>query len=88
MDDYSNIQRVVIRRPVSIRELAKAMELISRAKLEIDAMATASKYGIVPESIFQYKIKQVDMFISEAVRLSGFANSDDMKYFAENFQKM
>lgn len=85
MSDYTNIQRVIIRKPTSIRELSKAKELLERAKRELDATAVASKSMIIPESVTNYKMRQIDMFISEAVRLNGFDSVDDMRYFVEHF---
>lgn len=43
---------------------------------------------IIPKIIIDHMMTQIDLKIEEAVRLAGFANADDMKYFTTHFMNL
>lgn len=43
---------------------------------------------IIPKIILDRMMMNVDAGIERAVQLSGFANTDDMKYWIENFKDL
>ena len=88
MADYSNIKKIIIRKPTGLRDWCEALEKLNDAKYRLDILQMAATQGLIPQPILSYQMREVDQLIHEAVRLSGFANPDDMKYFIENFQKL
>ena len=83
-NDYTNIQRVVIRRPVGLEEAIKAFKILQ----ELDVLRAMADQQVLPKVIVDHMMMQIDSRIEEAVRLSGFANADDMKYWIENFKDL
>ena len=88
MSDYSNIQRVVIRRPVGLEEAIKAFKILQELNQQLDVLRTMANRQVLPKIIIDHMMMQIDSRIEEAVRLSGFANADDMKYWIENFKDL
>ena len=88
MPDYSNIQRVVIRRPVSLEEAVKAFKILQELNQQLDVLRVMADRQVLPKIIVDHMMMQIDSRIEEAVRLSGFANADDMKYWIENFKDL
>lgn len=88
MADYSNIQRVVIRKPVSSEDIVKAYGVLAELNLQIDIIKNMADHGVLPKIIVDHIMMNIDAGIERAVQLSGFANADDMKYFIENFKDL
>lgn len=88
MADYSNIQRVVIRRPVSLEEAIKAFKILQELNRQLDVLRAMADRQVLPKIIVDHMMMQIDSRIEEAVRLSGFASADDMKYWIENFKDL
>lgn len=88
MADYSNIQRVVIRKPVDLQDAIKAFEIIQELNQQIDVIRAMAERQVLPSIIINHMMMQIDLKIEEAVKLAGFANADDMKYWVENFKDL
>lgn len=88
MADYSNIQRVVIRKPIDLQDIIKAVEILRELNQQIDIIRAMAERQVIPKIIADHMMMQIDLKIEEAVRLSGFANADDMKYWIENFRDL
>lgn len=88
MADYSNIKRVVIRKPVSLEEAAKAYKILSELNLQIDVIKHIAEKQALPKIIVDHMMMNIDAGIEHAVQLFGFANVDDMKYYIENFKDL
>lgn len=88
MADYSNIQRVVIRKPVDLQDIIKAVEILRELNQQIDVIRIMAERQVIPKIITDHMMMQIDLKIEEAVRLAGFANTDDMKYFTTHFMNL
>lgn len=88
MADYSNIQRVVIRKPVGRRDAIEAFKILQEVNQQLDIIRAMAERQVIPKIIIDHMMMQIDLKIEEAVRLSGFANTDDMKYWIENFKDL
>ena len=88
MADYSNIKRIVIRKPVSLEESVKAFKILQELEHRLDIFRTMADRQVLPKIIVDHIMMQIDSRIEEAVRLSGFASADDMKYWIENFKDL
>ena len=88
MADYSNIKRVIIRKPVGLREAVKAYEILAELNQQLDTLRAVADYQVLPKIIVDHMMMQIDAKIEEAVQLSGFASADDMKYWIENFKDL
>lgn len=88
MADYSNIQRVVIRKPVGLRDAVEAFKILQELNQQIDVIRIMAEKQIIPKIIIDHMMMQIDLKIEEAVRLAGFANADDMKYFTTHFMNL
>lgn len=88
MADYSNIQRVVIRKPVDLQDIIKAVEILRELNQQIDVIRIMAERQVIPKIITDHMMMQIDLKIEEAVQLAGFANTDDMKYWVENFKDL
>ncbi len=88
MSNYSNIQRIVIRRPVGLKEAIKAFKILQELNQQLDDIRAMAEHQLVPKIILDRMMMQIDSRIEEAVQLSGFANADDMKYWIENFKDL
>lgn len=88
MADYSNIQRVVIRKPVGLRDAVEAFKILQELNQQIDVIRIMAERQVLPKIIIDHMMMQVDAKIEEAVRISGFASVDDMKYWIENFKDL
>jgi hypothetical protein len=88
MADYSNIQRVVIRKPVGLRDAIEAFKILQEVNQQLDVIRAMAERQVIPKNIADHMMMQIDLKIEEAVRLSGFANADDMKYWIENFKDL
>ena len=88
MADYSNVKRVVIRKPVGLRDAIEALKILQELNQQIDVIRTMVEHQVIPKIIADHMMMQIDLKIEEVVRLSGFANSDDMKYYIENFKDL
>lgn len=88
MADYSNIQRVVIRKPVGLRDAIEAFNILQELNQQLDIIRAMAERQIIPKIIIDHMMMQIDLKIEEATRLAGFANSDDMKYWVENFKDL
>lgn len=88
MADYSNIKRVVIRKPVGLQDAIKAFEILQELNRQIDVIRIMAEKQIMPKIILDHMMMNVDAGIERAVQLSGFANADDMKYWIENFKDL
>lgn len=88
MANYSNIKRIVIRKPTGLRDWCEALDKLSDAKHRLDTLQMAAKQGIIPQMVFSYQMTEIGNLIYQATRLAGFDNPSDMKYFIENFQNL
>lgn len=88
MADYSNIKRVVLRKPVGLQDAIKAFEILQELNRQIDVIRIMAEKQIMPKIILDHMMMNVDAGIERAVQLSGFANADDMKYWIENFKDL
>lgn len=88
MADYSNIQRVVIRKPVGLQDAIEAFKILQELNQQLDIIRVMAERQVLPKIIIDHMMMQIDSKIEEAVRLSGFANADDMKYWIENFKDL
>lgn len=88
MADYSNIKRVVIRKPVGLRESVEAFKILAGLNKQIDIINTMANRGVLPKIVIDHMMMNIDAGIERAVQLSGFANTDDMKYWIENFKDL
>lgn len=88
MADYSNIKRVIIRKPVGLREAVKAYEILAELNQQLDTLRVIADRQVLPKIIVDHMMMQIDAKIEEAVQLSGFASADDMKYWIENFKDL
>ena len=88
MADYSNIKRVVIRKPVGLRDAIEAFKILQELNQQIDVIRIMAKRQVIPKIVTDHMMMQIDLKIEEAVRLAGFVNSDDMRYFATHFMNL
>lgn len=88
MADYSNIQRVVIRKPVDLQDAIKAFEILHELNQQIDVIRIMAERQVLPRIIIDHMMMQIDLKIEEAVKLAGFANTNDMKYFTTHFMNL
>lgn len=88
MADYSNIKRVVIRKPVGLRDAIEAFKILQELNQQLDVLRAMADRQVLPKIIVDHMMMQIDSRIEEAARLSGFANADDMKYWTENFKDL
>lgn len=88
MADYSNIQRIVIRKPVGLRDAIEVFNILQELNQQLDIIRAMAERQIIPKIIIDHMMTQIDLKIEEATRLAGFANSDDMKYWVENFKDL
>lgn len=87
-DDYSNIQRIIIRKPIGLREAMEAYKILAELNKQIDIVKTMADREVLPEIIIDHMMINIDAGIERVVQLSGFANEDDMKYWVENFKDL
>lgn len=88
MADYNNIKRVVIRRPVGLRDAIEAFNILQELNQQLDIIRVMAERQVLPKIVIDHMMMQIDVKIEEAVRLAGFANADDMKYWIENFKDL
>nr|DAE42877.1 MAG TPA: hypothetical protein [Caudoviricetes sp.] len=88
MADYSNIQRVIIRKPIDLQDAIKALKILQELNQQLDVIRVMVERQVIPKIIADHMMMQIDLKIEEAVRLAGFANADDMKYWIENFKDL
>lgn len=88
MADYSNIQRVVIRKPVSLQDAIEAYKILAELNQQLSIIRAMAEHQVLPKFIIDHMMMQVNEKIEKVVRLSGFANADDMKYWTENFKDL
>ena len=88
MADYTNIKRVIIRKPVGLREAVEAYKILTELNKQIDVVKAMAEHQVIPKIIVDHMMMQIDAKIEEAVQLSGFASADDMKYWIENFKDL
>lgn len=88
MADYSNIKRIVIRKPVSLRDAIEAYKILMELNRQLDTIRAMAEHQVLPKIIIDHMMMQVDAKIEEAVQISGFASTDDMKYWIENFKDL
>lgn len=88
MADYSNIKRVVIWKPVGLRDAIEAFKILQELNQQIDVIRIMAERQVIPKIVTDHMMMQIDLKIEEAVRLAGFANSDDMRYFATHFMNL
>lgn len=88
MADYSNIKRVVIRKPVCLRDAIEAFKILQELNQQIDVIRIMAERQVIPKIVTDHMMMQIDLKIEEAVRLAGFVNSDDMRYFATHFMNL
>lgn len=88
MADYSNIQRVVIRKPVSPQDTIKAYKILMELNQQLDTIRAMAEHQVLPKIIVDHMMMNIDAGIERAVQLSGFANVNDMKYWIENFRDL
>ena len=88
MADYSNIQRVVIRKPVSSEDIVKAYGVLAELNLQINIIKNMADHGVLPKMVVDHIMMNIDAGIECAVQLFGFSNTDDMWYWIENFKDL
>ena len=86
MADYSNIKRVVIRKPIDLRDAIESFKILQELNQQLDIIRAMAERQVLPKIIINHMMMQIDLKIEEAVRLAGFVNADDMKYWIENFK--
>lgn len=87
-NDYSNIQRVIIRKPVGLREAMEAYKILAELNKQIEIVKTMADREVLPEIIIDHMMINIDAGIERVAQLSGFANENDMKYWVENFKDL
>lgn len=87
-NDYSNIQRVIIRKSVGLREAMEAYKILAELNKQIEIVKAMADREVLPKIIVDHMMINIDAGIERAVQLSGFANADDMKYWVENFKDL
>ena len=87
-NDYSNIQRVIIRKPVGLREAVEAYKILAELNKQIEIVKAMADREVLPEIIIDHMMINIDAGIERVVQLTGFANEDDMKYWVENFKDL
>ena len=87
-NDYSNIQRVIIRKPVGLREAMEAYKILAELNKQIEIVKAMADREVLPEIIIDHMMINIDAGIERVVQLTGFANEDDMKYWVENFKDL
>lgn len=88
MADYSNIKRVVIRKPVGLRDAIEAFKILQELNQQINVIQIMAERQVIPKIVTDHMMMQIDLKIEEAVRLAGFVNSDDMRYFTTHFMNL
>ena len=88
MADYTNIKRVIIRKPVGLREAVEAYKILTELNKQIDVIKAMAEHQVIPKIIVDHMMMNIDAGIERAVQLSGFASADDMKYWIENFKDL
>lgn len=88
MADYSNIKRVVIRKPVDLRNAIESFKILQELNQQLDIIRVMAERQVLPKIVIDHMMMQIDLKIEEAVQLAGFANTDDMKYWIENFKDL
>lgn len=88
MADYSNIKRIVIRKPVSLKDFIKAFKILQELNRQIDVIRFMGEKQVIPKIIFDHMMINIDAGIERTAQLSGFASMDDMKYYIENFKDL
>lgn len=88
MADYSNIKRIVIRKPIGLQDAIEAYKILMELNRQLDTIRAMAEHQVLPKIIIDHMMMQVDAKIEEAVRISGFASADDMKYWIENFKDL
>jgi hypothetical protein len=88
MADYSNIKRIVIRKPVGLRDAIAAFKILQELNRQLDTIRAMAEHQVLPKIIVDHMMMNIDAGIERAVQLSGFANTDDMKYWIENFKDL
>lgn len=88
MADYTNIKRVIIRRPVGLNKTLKAYKILMELHQQLNHIQLVAERQILPKIIVDRMMTQIDERIDEAAKLSGFANAEDMKYWIENFKDL
>ena len=88
MADYSNIQRVVIRKPIDPQDAIKAFKILQELNQQLDIIRAMAERQVLPKIIIDHMMMQIDLKIEEVAQLSGFANSDDMRYFTTHFMNL
>ena len=88
MADYSNIKRVVIRKPVGLRDAIEAFKILQEHNQQIDVIRIMAERQVIPKIVTDHMMMQIDLKIEEAVRLAVFVNSDDMRYFTTHFMNL
>ena len=88
MADYSNIKRVVIRKPIDLRDAIESFKILQELNQQLDIIRAMAERQVLPKIIINHMMMQIDLKIEEAVRLAGFVNADDMKYWIENFKDL
>lgn len=76
MADYSNIKRIVIRKPVGLRDAIEAYKILMELNRQLDTIRAMAEHQVLPKIIIDHMMMQVNEKIEEAVRLSGFANAE------------
>lgn len=87
-DDYSNIQRIIIRKPIGLREAVEAYKILAELNKQIGIIKAMADRGVLPKIIIDHMMMNIDAGIERAVQLSVFANANDMKYWVENFKDL
>lgn len=88
MADYTNIKRVIIRKPVGLREAVEAYKILTELNKQIDVVKAMAEHQVIPKIIVDHMMMNIDAGIERAVQLSGFVSADDMKYWIENFKDL
>lgn len=88
MADYGNIQRVIIRKPIGIKEAYEAFQILQELNSQIGVVKRMAERQVLPEIVIQNMMQIIDIKIDKAVHLAGFANAEDMKYWIENFKDL
>ena len=58
MADYSNIQRVVIRKPVGLRDAIEAFKILQEVNQQLDIIRAMAERQVIPKIIADHMMMQ------------------------------
>ena len=86
MADYSNIQRIIIKKPVTNEDLFRGLLLLQDVKNDIAILKENDKKGWITPIAFKHISDTIDSKFEKIAQTLGFASADDLKYYQEHFK--